>query len=588
MLIELAIRNFAIMDEVNIKFGPGLNALTGETGAGKSILIDALGAVLGDRISSDVVRTGARSAFIDATFDVSNLVDRPGFMATLNELQVDVDDGVLILGREIQSGGRSSARLNGRPTTASVLTQIGHLLVDIHGQSEHLSLLRASTQLDMLDRYAQIIDERGRFATRLESLRQTRAALAQAIAGARERMQRVDLLRFQIDEISGAALLPGEEEELVAERARLANADRLLQDAAAAYVALTGGDDDFQGGAMPSLRQAAQILETIASIDPASQPLKEKVKELVFLLEDAEAEVRSYRDEIEADPARLAVVEERIDALRNLKRKYGADLAEVQAYCQAAEKELEFLTSSEVDAESLASQNDLLSLEIGELAARLSEKRRAAAKVLASEVNCVTSELNMGAASLVVSLEQSGDDEGVPVPSNGNTATRLAVTSTGIDRATFLVATNQGETPKPLARIASGGETARLMLAMKSILSTVDQTPTLVFDEIDVGVGGRSGQVVGEKLWHLAQNHQVIVITHLPQIAAFADSHYRIEKHELAGRSVSTIQELGDTERVEELAAMLDGIPLTKSAVQNARQMRERATAAKGLHVGAA
>ncbi len=305
-------------------------------------MIDALGAVLGDRVSSDMVRSGARSASIDATFDVSDLVGRPGFVAALDELQVEVDDGVMILGREIQSSGRSSARFNGRPTTASVLTQIGRLLVDIHGQSEHLSLLRASTQLDMLDRYAKIYDERDCFRTRLDALRQTRAALAQAIAGARERMQRVDLLRFQIDEIRSAALQHGEEEELVAERARLANADRLLQDAAAAYIALTGGDEDFQGGAMPSLRHAVQILESVASIDPGSNPLKEKVEEIVFLLEDAEAEVRTYRDEIEADPGRLAVVEERIDELRNLKRKYGAGVAEILAHCQAAEKELEF------------------------------------------------------------------------------------------------------------------------------------------------------------------------------------------------------------------------------------------------------
>jgi len=588
MLIELAIRNFAIMEAVNIRFGPGLNALTGETGAGKSILIDALGAVLGDRVSADVVRTGARAASIDATFDIRDLIERPGFVAALDELQVDADDGVVILGREIQSSGRSSARLNGRPTTASVLTQIGRLLVDIHGQSEHLSLLRPSTQLDMLDRYAQILEKRAYFATRLEALRHTRAALAEATAGARDRMQRVDLLRFQIDEIHGAALQPGEEEELVAERARLANADRLLQDAAAAYVALTGGDDDFQGGAMPSLRQAVQILETVASIDPASQRLKEKIEELVYLLEDAEADVRSYRDEIEADPGRLAVVEERIDTLRTLKRKYGADVAEILAHCQSAEKELEYLTSSEVDAEALASQDDLLSREVGELAAWLSEKRAAAARVLSSEVNQATMELNMGAASLVVALDQNEDVEGVPVLVDEKSPARLAVTGTGIDRATFLIATNQGEAAKPLAKIASGGETARLMLALKSILSTVDQTPTLVFDEIDVGVGGRSGQVVGEKLWHLAENHQVIVITHLPQIAAYADSHYRIEKHEQAGRAISTIQELDDTERVEELAAMLDGMPLTKSAIQNARQMRERALAAKDLQVGAA
>ena len=390
--------------------------MTGETGAGKSILIDALGAVLGDRVSPEMVRSGARSASIDATFDVGDLSRRPGFAAALNDLQVDVDDGVVILGREIQSGGRSSARLNGRPTTASVLTQVGRLLVDIHGQSEHLSLLRSSTQLDILDRYARLFEDRDRFAIRLEELRKTRAALEQAIAGSRERMQRVDLLQFQIEEIRNAGLQADEEEGLVSERSRLANADRLLQDATAAHIAIAGEDEaDSPGAAMPSLRQSVQILEGIASIDPSSRQIKEKVEEIVYLLEDAVAEVRSYRDSIEADPGRLIAVEERLAELRTLKRKYGADVEEILAHCQAAEQELEYLTSSEVDAEVLAGQESLLSREIGELAASLSAKRRAAGAILAQEVDRATTELNMGATSFVVSLERSEDADGVPL-----------------------------------------------------------------------------------------------------------------------------------------------------------------------------
>src|SRR5215210_3269448 len=303
MLVELVIRNFAIIESVQITFGPGLNVLTGETGAGKSILIDALGAVLGDRVSTDMVRTGAATAAIDATFDLNCVSHRDGLSQVLQELEVDASDGQLILSREIHAGGRSSARLNGRPTTVSILAQIGSLLVDIHGQSEHLSLLKPAAQLQMLDRFAQTVPLREEFGRKLEELRVTQAALEQSRSGARERMQRVDLLRYQIEEINRAGLQPGEDEELTADRARLANADRLATDAAAAYAALAGSDDlDQVGGAVPALRQSASVFESIAAIDPTTKGVTERLTELVYLVEDLATEVRSYRDSIDADP----------------------------------------------------------------------------------------------------------------------------------------------------------------------------------------------------------------------------------------------------------------------------------------------
>src|SRR5215207_8657745 len=287
MLVELAIRNFAIIEAVQIPFGPGLNVLSGETGAGKSILIDALGAVLGDRVSTDMVRTGATSASIDATFDLDCVRDRNGLSRVLEELEIDESDGLLILSREIHAGGRSSARLNGRPTTVSILAQIGSLLVDIHGQSEHLSLLKPAAQLQLLDRFAQTVPLREEFGRKLEELRATQAALEQSRSGARERMQRVDHLRYQIDEINRASLQPGEDEELTADRARLANADRLAHDAAAAYAALSGSDDlDLVGGAIPSLRQSASVIESIAAIDPKIKSVADRLTELLYLVED--------------------------------------------------------------------------------------------------------------------------------------------------------------------------------------------------------------------------------------------------------------------------------------------------------------
>ena len=582
MLVELAIRNFAIIEAVQIPFGPGLNVLSGETGAGKSILIDALGAVLGDRVSTDMVRTGASSASIDAIFDLNCVPHRDGLSRVLEELEIDDSDGQLILSREIHAGGRSSARLNGRPTTVSILAQIGSLLVDIHGQSEHLSLLKPAAQLQLLDRFAQTVPLREAFAGKLEELRATQTALQQSRSGARERMQRVDLLRYQIEEIDRAGLQPGEEEELTAERARLANADRLATDAAAAYSELAGNDDlDIGGGAIPALRQAASTIESIAAIDPTTRALAERVTELLYLVEDLATEVRTYRDSVDADPARLAVVEERLAEIRQLQRKYGASVADILDHARAAGEELERMTGSEVDTEALAAREDALSREVGELAMELSRKRLAVAESLATDVERSIAHLNMGTAEFAVSLDRMEDPRGVPVPAHDGADRRFHVDATGMDRVSFLIAPNPGEGLKPLSKIASGGETARLMLALKSILSEADQTPTLVFDEIDVGVGGRSGQVVGETLWSLTRNHQVVVITHLPQIAAFGDLHFQIAKSERDGRVVSTINALDDSARQEELAAMLDGTPITESSLQSATEMLERAVASK-------
>jgi DNA repair protein RecN (Recombination protein N) len=582
MLVELAIRNFAIIEAVQIPFGPGLNVLSGETGAGKSILIDALGAVLGDRVSTDMVRTGATSASIDATFDLNCVRYRDGLSRVLEELEVEENEGLLILSREIHAGGRSSARLNGRPSTVSILAQIGSLLVDIHGQSEHLSLLKPAAQLQLLDRFAEAVSLREEFSRKLDELRATQHALEQSRSGARERMQRVDLLRYQIEEISRADLQPGEPQELTAERARLANADRLARDAAAAYIALEGNDDlDVDGAAIPSLRQAVSEIASIDSIDPSIRGLSERATELLYLVEDLATEVRTYRDSIDADPERLAIVDERLAEIRQLQRKYGASVADILDHARAAEEELERLTGSEVDTETLAARAEALSQEVGELATQLSAKRSGVAESLAADVERSIARLNMGAAEFAVSLDRVEDARGVPVRDHAGGEKRFMVDSSGMDRVSFLIAPNPGEGLKPLSKIASGGETARLMLALKSILSEVDQTPTLVFDEIDVGVGGRSGQVVGETLWSLTKNHQVIVITHLPQIAAFGDLHFQIAKSERDGRVVSIIEALDESTRQQELAAMLDGTPVTESALQSAAEMLDRAVAAK-------
>lgn len=581
MLAHLAIRNFAIIESVDITFGCGLNVLTGETGAGKSILIDALGAVLGDRVSADVVRTGARAASIDATFDLEQAPNRDAILAVLANLEIAVEDGALILSRDVQVGGRSSAKINGRPTTASVLSEVGALLVDVHGQSDHLSLLRPAAQLELLDRYAQTGPLRAAFAETFGQLRRVRDTLQAARTGARERMQRIDLLRYQIDEIRLADPRPGEEEALASERNRLANAERLAIDAASIYAALAGGDLEEAGAALPALRQASKLVDDMAGLDRQAEGVRERLGEVLFSLEDLAAEVRDYRDSIEADPERLTQVEERLGLLRQLMRKYGASVEDVLAHADAAERELEQLTGSDVDAEALAERQALLARSAGELAAELSARRREAADRMSTEVEDAIAELNMGSARFVVALDRQLDDAGLPVPGADGSVALLSADSSGIDRTTFLIATNMGEAPKPLSRVASGGETARIMLALKSILSNADETPTLIFDEIDVGVGGRSGQVVAEKLWRLTVTHQVIVITHLPQIAAFADEHFRISKSEHDERVISLVERLDERARIDELAAMIDGLPLTPSSLRNAKEMRARAEGVK-------
>ncbi len=577
MLLTLAIRNFAIIEASDIAFGPGFNVITGETGAGKSILIDALGAVLGERTSSDLVRAGSRVATVDATFDVEGIANREDLNAILNELEVEAEDGLLILSREIQESGRSLARLNGRPTTAATLSRIGALLVDIHGQSDHLSLLRPATQLDLLDRFARTIPLREHLANDVREWMRIRRAIEAVQTGARERMQRVDLLRFQIDEIRAAALDADEEAVLESERSRLVHAERLKQHAYLAVAALAGDDELVDAPyALGFLRSAVSAMQDGAGLDPSISELVERLNDLLFTMEDVASTLRDYRDELEINPERLSEVEDRLDVLRQLKRKYGAEISDVLAFAEEAERELESLTGAETDVAELSERAAAIAGSVAVEALALSEQRKEAARAMADQVERVIADLRMGAAGFQVDLARTVDGAGSSLAIRDTDGASVAVDPTGIDRVTYMFAPNQGEGFKPLSRIASGGETARLTLALKSVLSEVDETPTLIFDEIDVGVGGRAGQPVGEKLANLAATHQVITITHLPQIAAVADIHFRIFKQEQSGRVVSTIGRIDDEQRIEEIAAMIDGVPISQSALDAAREMVNR------------
>lgn len=576
MLHELSITDFAIIEKTTFSLSESLNALTGETGAGKSILLDALGSVLGSRVSSDLVRTGARSARVEAMFSLTP-AEHEALMPTLDEFGIDLDEeGDLILSREIQASGRSIARINGRLTTASLLSQVGAALVDIHGQSDHLAILQASEQMKLLDRYAQATPLREAVAGRARSLRALRSRLHDIQTGSREREHQLDLLRFQAEEIGEAALVPGEDESLTEERTVLQSADALRSDAQDALVALVGADDAMDvPNASQWLRNVERSALNLAGIDPGAGHLGERATELVVLAEDLSRDIRSYGEGVESSPERLQAVEDRLSQIQDLKRKYGPTIDDVIAFGVQAHHQLEELTGDAFDIDALREQEGVFARELSDACLALSKARQHAAGELSSRIEASIAELRMGSSQVAIRVSQRDDPEGIPVELDDSTR-MVHFDDTGIDVIAFLIAPNAGEALKPLGRIASGGETARLMLAVKSILSDVDTIPTLVFDEIDVGVGGRSGQVVGTKLRRLADDHQVIVVTHLPQIAAHAERHFAITKIDKDSRTISEVRELDERQRVEELAAMIDGLPLTEYALASATDMLER------------
>lgn len=570
MLVELSITHLAIIDHTRIRFQNGLNAITGETGAGKSILLDALGAVLGARVSSDLVRTGESSALVEGQFDLPP----DGFeiiLSLLEDIGIEHDPiDSLIFTREISNTGRSTARINGRMVPAKHLGIIGSHLVDIHGQSDHLAILNPDEQRRILDRYAGLDLLADETVNALSEWRNTRKVLTDLNTGAMEREQRRDLLQYQVSEIDEISPVIGEDSALVRERGVLQNADALRMAAFGALEALSGDSETIDASTL--LRQAEHAIHEIHALDPEAASLAERSTEVVVLTQDLVRDIRDYADSIEGDPERLQWVDDRLDSLQTLKRKYGSTIGDVITFRERAASELAALTADEFNPQALRDRLERTQRDAQRLALRLSQDRSVAAKRLSEAIMQSISDLHMGNSEVEIRVEQHIDAQGLPMD-DGRV---VRADSAGIDTVTFLIASNKGEALKPIGRIASGGETARIMLAVKSILSDVDQTPTLVFDEIDVGVGGRSGQMVGEKLWSLTDRHQVIVISHLAQIAAFADKHFRITKAEQDGRIVSEVEELNPLSREEELAAMLDGIPATPESLANARVMLQR------------
>jgi DNA repair protein RecN (Recombination protein N) len=578
VLSELTIEDFAIIDEIHLRLEPGFNVLTGETGAGKSIIIDAVSLLLGGRATTDLIRSGAERASIEGIFAldgesqavVNPLLDREG-------LEGD-DPATLILAREIRREGRNVGRVNGRAVSLHVLRDIGESLVDIHGQTEHLSLMRVREHIDLLDRYGNLWPLRDEVADQVQQLRTVRRELAELRRDERELARRVDLLQYQIKEIEDGRLEPSEEQELGQERNRLANAEQITSLADGAYHALYEGSED-QASAVDLLQATARELAGLVRLDPTMASLSETAETIGYQLEDLAESLRDYRDRVEFNPRRLEFVEDRLALIRSLQRKYGDTIDQVLAFAQRARRELEVIEHSEERIAELEVEEDRLLREIGRLGSELSRRRLEAGAGLAAGIESELEELSMARARFGVELTRRDAGDGAYVDGQ-----RVAFDLTGLDRVEFLVAPNVGEPLKPLVRIASGGETSRLMLALKTVLAHADRTPTLIFDEIDAGIGGRVGGVVGRKLWGLTmgdgaktRRHQVLCVTHLPQLASYGDLHLHVQKGIVGDRTVTGVQSLAGEERERELAGMLGTVTAkTRSSASEMLAMSQK------------
>jgi DNA repair protein RecN (Recombination protein N) len=576
VLLELSVRNFALVDQVSLRWAPGLNVLTGETGAGKSILVDAVSALMGSRMGVDWVRTGAEQATIEGVFELPEADGESGADGqTLDELLAAYDllpegERTLILSRDIsRATGRTFCRVNGRPVLLGLLQEIGRRLIDIHGQSEHLSLLRVREHLELLDRYGGTVALRAEVAQRVAELESIRQALRRSDEERRRLAREAALLRHEVTEIDGVAPSSGEEQELLQQRDRLRNAERLRVLALGAYTALQGGDADSTA-ALDALGTAAAAAAELAALDSGADAHREALDGALSLVQESARELRRYAEEIEDDPVQLEAVDERLHMLRELCRKYGGSVEAVLDYAREAREQLDRLEHHEEHVAELQARQAELLHAVGDLAARLSAQRQDRAVALATAVEHELADLRMPGARFQVAFAQAESPDGVPIDGR-----LVACDRGGIDRVEFLLAANAGEELRPLARVASGGEMARILLALKTILAGVDVRPTLIFDEVDVGVGGRLGQVLGEKLWQLAGRHQILCVTHLPQLAAFGDQHFLVTKTEVDARTETAVRALGVEDRAGELAAMLG--TAGDATLLSARELLQRA-----------
>jgi DNA repair protein RecN (Recombination protein N) len=577
MLSELRIENFAIIDQLALDFSDGLVIFTGETGAGKSIIMDALEMLLGGRAETAVLRTDAARASVEGVFKLAG-GNRAEILDILKREDLLDDENYLTLAREVRREGRSIARINGRTINVSLLREIGAFLVDIHGQTEHLSLLDVRAHLGLLDRFANIENALAAYRQTYAVLQAVRRELDDLRRAQADSERRIEMLTFQAEEIEAARLKPGEDEDLRQERDRLANAESLAANAQEALDLVDEGSPETPA-ITDQFGQAAAALASLARIDTTQADLSARAESLLENLSDLARDLRDYLETIEYNPKRLNETEERLDLIHRLLRKYGGSIESVLALGEKARADLETITNAAEKLDELQTKEAKLLKELSAHGMALSEKRKKAAQTLAKGIETELADLKMEQALFSVDFQTKPDPNGLPI----SDSERVTFDASGFDRVEFLIAPNPGEGLKPLAKIASGGETSRLMLALKNVLAKADQVPSLIFDEIDQGIGGRVGQVVGLKLWNLGRNHQVLCITHLPQLAAFGDQHFRVEKIINNGRTTTSVVRLENEDRILELAQMLGEVSegTLRSAsdiLQSANALRKKET----------
>lgn len=555
MLQECSIRNLAVIESVHVQFSKGFHVLTGETGAGKSMIIDALSLIIGGRGSAELVRHGAEKAEIECVFELHD--DHPVWDVLRQFGYEASDDNQLLLRREITAQGKSSSRINGRLANLSLLKAIGEHLVNIHGQHEHQSLLRTERHLEWLDLYAgdDIQPLLGQYRQLYQQYEQVSRQLQELRKSGQETLQLLDLYKFQLQEIEEASLNLSEDELLEQEKRKLSNAEKLFESVSESYEKINQHALDLIGDAMKRMSEAA-------AYDPSRlQPIADQIQSAYYQLEDAAHELRGYRDEIEFNPERLQEIEMRLDLLNQLKRKYGQTIEEILTYAENIKKELDLLDNKEENIEALERQTEQLRAELTDRAKVLSSLRQEASKRLAEQIEAELADLEMKQARFQVQIDTDFN--------------RLSIN--GCDKAEFLISANPGEPLRPLHKIASGGELSRIMLALKSIFARIDRIPVLVFDEVDTGVSGRAAQAIAEKLSNLARHCQVFSITHLPQVASMADIHFEIRKETKQNRTHTVVELLDGRNRVLELARMLGGAEVTETTEHHAKEMLDMA-----------
>ena len=567
MLLELIINDFALIDNLKLEFCQGLNILTGETGAGKSIIIDSVNFVLGERSSKDIVRYGAEKTYVEAVFEnpgnteLSNMAKEYGF---------DLDDGLIILSREMTILGRSICRINGRAATSSILKEVGNYLIDIHGQHEHQSLLNEDRHRELLDMFGgnNLKELKKDVYILYHKVSDIKKELRSLAGDGRERERKLDLLNFQINEINEAKLKIGEEDELLKQKKIVSNSEKLFLALSNSYNILYGGLEDSPP-VSDRLGLVISEIESVLNIDDSLKDIYKGIEDSYYSIEAIISDIREYRDNIEFDPELINTIELRLDLINNLKRKYGSSIEDIIEFKKRAEKELEYITSSqdrinELEIE-LQKQTEMLytkSLELSKL-------RKVTAEGLEKSIVYELKFLGMEKAIFKIDFNTS--------KING----QISYSENGFDVIRFLISMNPGEAVKPLSKVASGGETSRIMLAIKTAFADTDNIPSLIFDEIDTGISGKAAQAVAEKLGQISSSHQVICVTHLPQIASMADTHFYISKSVFEDRTKTSVEKLSEKDRISEIARMLGGAKITELTLKHSEEMINMAKAIK-------